>query len=198
MKNVLFNGPMIPEIDAGYNVQINGVSVNFLKDPFCFRNVVIVNAHYKNKLLYKHFNNDNVNKNITNNIKRKNIIELDKGFNEYIKDSLNNNHVHIKKNEPDYKLNDIRSPIYKERIKYTPKTIEVIRTNYNVPQAERVKIHRENLMYMNNIEYKNANEIVEKVILTMKNETIEKPVELANDEPNNILEPNNISKKMLL
>lgn len=198
MRNVLFNGPMIPEIDAGYNVQVNGVSVNFLKDPFCFRNVVIENAYYKNKLLYKNFNDDNVNKNITNHINRENIVELDKEFNECIKDSLNNNHVHIKKNEPDYKLNDIKSPIYKERTKYTPKIIEVIKTNYNVPHDERVKIHKENLMYMNNIEYKKANEIVEKVILTIKNETIQKPVELANDEPNNILKPNNIFKKMLL
>ncbi|SOV74160.1 conserved Plasmodium protein, unknown function [Plasmodium sp. gorilla clade G3] len=195
MRNVLFNGPMIPDIDSGYNVQVNGISVNFLKDPFCFRNVEIKNAHYKNKLLYKHFNDDNVNKNITNNIKWKNIVELDKGFNEYIKDSLNNKHVYIKKNEFDYKLNDIKSPIYKERTKYTPKTIEVIRTNYNVPQVERVKINKENLiMYMNNIEYKKANEIIEKVILTIKNETIQKAMQLANDEPTNILEPYNIFK----
>ncbi|SOV21118.1 conserved Plasmodium protein, unknown function [Plasmodium sp. DRC-Itaito] len=158
MKNVLFNGPVIPEIDAGYNVQVNGISVNFLKDPFCFRNAVIENEHYKNKLLYKHFNDNNVNKNITNNIKRKNIDELDKGFNEYIKDRVNNTNVYIKKkNEPDYNLNDVKSPIYKERIKYTPQIIEVIRTNYNVPQNEKVKINKENLIYMNNIEYKKAN-----------------------------------------
>lgn len=70
MRNVLFNGPMIPEIDAGYNVQVNGVSVNFLKDPFCFRNVVIENAYYKNKLLYKNFNDDNVNKKYNQSYKK--------------------------------------------------------------------------------------------------------------------------------
>ncbi|GAW79767.1 hypothetical protein, conserved [Plasmodium gonderi] len=44
MRTVLFNGPFIPEIDVGYNVQVNGVSINFLKDPFCFRDKMIKSA----------------------------------------------------------------------------------------------------------------------------------------------------------
>ncbi|CAG9479881.1 conserved Plasmodium protein, unknown function [Plasmodium vivax] len=46
MRTVLFSGPFIPEINVGYNVQANGVSINFLKDPFCFRDktMEIVNS----------------------------------------------------------------------------------------------------------------------------------------------------------
>ncbi|CDU17290.1 conserved Plasmodium protein, unknown function [Plasmodium yoelii] len=55
MKTTLFNGPYIPDIDAGYNVQVNGISVNFLKNPFCFRNNTIGNINYSIEEL-KHIN----------------------------------------------------------------------------------------------------------------------------------------------
>ncbi|ANQ06920.1 Uncharacterized protein PCOAH_00011740 [Plasmodium coatneyi] len=46
MRSVLLSGPFIPEINVGYNVKANGVSINFLKDPFCFRDktIQIVNS----------------------------------------------------------------------------------------------------------------------------------------------------------
>ncbi|KEG00797.1 conserved Plasmodium protein, unknown function [Plasmodium vinckei vinckei] len=58
MKTTLFNGPYIPDIDAGYNVQVNGISVNFLKNPFCFRNNTIGSTDYSIKEL-KYINSKN-------------------------------------------------------------------------------------------------------------------------------------------
>ncbi|KJP89116.1 hypothetical protein AK88_01202 [Plasmodium fragile] len=51
MRTVLCSGPFIPEINVGYNVQANGVSINFLKDPFCFRDktMKIVNSKRSNR-----------------------------------------------------------------------------------------------------------------------------------------------------
>ncbi|SCM05711.1 conserved Plasmodium protein, unknown function [Plasmodium chabaudi adami] len=86
MKTKLFNGPYIPDIDAGYNVQVNGISVNFLKNPFCFRNNTIGNIDYAIKEL-QYINSGNTTpskyinqqiRNCENSLTNTNYIELHK------------------------------------------------------------------------------------------------------------------------
>ncbi|SBS82700.1 conserved Plasmodium protein, unknown function [Plasmodium ovale curtisi] len=77
MRTILFNGPYIPEIDAGYNVQANGVSINFLKNPFCFRDNMTGNPNYNyNKIMVAHANRENIKR--LDDITAKSLVELSK------------------------------------------------------------------------------------------------------------------------
>lgn len=172
MPTILFNGPFIPEVDAGYNVQANGVSINFLRDPFCFRNNLISMTDKKCSM---HGNKNPCD--MKNNLKvlepitKVNYVEVPKYiYKEKIihKDEIVYKNVYVPYDGPVYKIKHVNVPVYKEKIRYVPKDVEVEKI-YEIPKLDIKDRVEEDLLILhkNNITHKKLNYVVERVIPTL-------------------------------
>ncbi|KAI4840063.1 hypothetical protein MKS88_001420 [Plasmodium brasilianum] len=131
MRTVLFNGPYIPDFDAGYNVQVNGLSVNFLKDPFCFRNNVVESMYYKQREQNNTINMGGENKKELNPTASTKFVEIPRYTYEERITNINDTIIHkntfVPCKEPIYYYNEREEkvPIYEaKQIKYSPKSVE--------------------------------------------------------------------------
>ncbi|CRG93178.1 conserved Plasmodium protein, unknown function [Plasmodium gallinaceum] len=197
MRTVLYNGPFIPEIDAGYNIQANGVIINFLKDPFCFR-YNIINESDKNTELNKPLNFIDENIKILNPLTATKLVEVPRYlYKEHIinKNEIIHKNVYVPYVGPVYKIKEVKVPIYKEKIKYIPKIIEKEKI-YEIPKIEIKNKIQEKLVYLhkNNIKYKKLNHVVERVIPMLKTDVIEKTVILSNIQNQKILDKDETNK----
>ncbi|CRG98942.1 conserved Plasmodium protein, unknown function [Plasmodium relictum] len=196
MRTVLFNGPFIPEMDAGYNIQTNGVSINFLKDPFCFR-YNIVNANDKNEP-NKPVNFIDKYMKILNPLTTTKLVEVPRYiYKERIinKKNIIYKNVYVPYIGPVYKIKEVKVPIYKEKIKYIPRIIEKEKI-YEIPKIEIKNKIQEKLVYLhrNNIKYKKLNHVVERVVPILKTEVMEKTVKLPNVQNQKILDKNGTNR----